>query len=114
MPGHMNVLLAEANVPYDLLHDLDEINNEFQNTDVAFVVGANDVINPAARWDKDCPLYGMPIMDADRAQTVVICKRSLSPGFSGVDNELFYDKKTMMIFGDAKDSISKISTLLEA
>lgn len=113
MPGHMNVLLAEANVPYDLLCDLDEINDEFQHTDVAFVVGANDVINPAARWDKECPLFGMPILDADHAQTVIICKRSLSPGFSGVDNELFYDKKTMMIFGDAKDSITKLVSMLE-
>jgi NAD(P) transhydrogenase subunit beta len=113
MPGHMNVLLAEANVPYDLLCDLEEINDDFQNTDVTFVVGANDVVNPAARWNKDCPLYGMPILDADHAQTVIICKRSLSPGFSGVDNELFYDKKTMMIFGDAKESINKIVSLLE-
>jgi NAD(P) transhydrogenase subunit beta len=114
MPGHMNVLLAEANVPYDLLFDLGDINDDFQNTDVAFVVGANDVINPSARTNKDSPLYGMPILNADMAKSVVICKRSLSPGFSGVDNELFYDKKTLMIFGDAKDSINNLIKLLKA
>jgi NAD(P) transhydrogenase subunit beta len=114
MPGHMNVLLAEANVPYDLLFDLGDINDDFQNTDVALVVGANDVINPSARSDKDSPLYGMPILNADKAKTVIICKRSLSPGFSGVDNELFYSKKTMMIFGDAKDSINTMVKLLKA
>ena len=114
MPGHMNVLLAEANVPYDLLFDLGDINDDFQNTDVALVVGANDVVNPAARVDKNSPLYGMPILNADKAKTVIICKRSLSPGFSGVDNELFYSKKTMMIFGDAKDSINTMVKLLKA
>ncbi|MHC4268076.1 MAG: NAD(P)(+) transhydrogenase (Re/Si-specific) subunit beta [Planctomycetota bacterium] len=113
MPGHMNVLLAEANVPYDLLFDLGDINDDFQNTDVALVVGANDVINPSARTNKDSPLYGMPILNADMAKSVVICKRSLSPGFSGVDNELFYDRKTLMFFGDAKDSINKLIKLLE-
>ena len=97
MPGHMNVLLAEANVSYDLLFDLGDINNDFQNTDVALVVGANDVVNPSARADKDSPLFGMPILNADQAKSVIICKRSLSPGFSGVDNELFYNKKTMMM-----------------
>ncbi len=112
MPGHMNVLLAEANVSYDLLFDLGDINNDFQSTDVALVVGANDVVNPSARADKNSPLYGMPILNADQAKTVIICKRSLSPGFSGVDNELFYNKKTMMIFGDAKDSISRLIKLL--
>jgi NAD(P) transhydrogenase subunit beta len=110
----MNVLLAEANVPYDLLFDLGDINDDFQNTDVALVVGANDVVNPAARVDKNSPLYGMPILNADKAKTVIICKRSLSPGFSGVDNELFYSKKTMMIFGDAKDSINTMVKLLKA
>ena len=113
MPGHMNVLLAEANVSYDLLFDLGDINDEFQNTDVALVVGANDVINPSARTNKESPLYGMPILNADQAKTVIICKRSLSPGFSGVDNELFYQKKTLMIFGDAKESINKIIKLLK-
>ena len=113
MPGHMNVLLAEANVSYDLLFDLGDINNDFQITDVALVVGANDVVNPSARADKDSPLYGMPILNADQAKTVIICKRSLSPGFSGVDNKLFYNKKTMMIFGDAKDSINRLIKLLK-
>ncbi len=113
MPGHMNVLLAEANVSYDLLSDLGDINNDFQNTDVALVVGANDVVNPSARADKNSPLYGMPILNADKAKTVIICKRSLSPGFSGVDNELFYQKKTMMVFGDAKDSINNLIKLLK-
>ena len=113
MPGHMNVLLAEANVSYDLLFDLGDINNDFQNTDVALVVGANDVVNPSARVDKDSPLFGMPILNADQAKSVIICKRSLSPGFSGVDNELFYNKKTMMIFGDAKDSINELIKLLK-
>ena len=114
MPGHMNVLLAEANVSYNLLYDLDNINDDFQNTDVVLVVGANDVINPAARTDKNCPLYGMPILNADKAKIVIVCKRSLSPGFSGIDNELFYSQKTMMIFGDAKDSIIEIVKLLNA
>ena len=113
MPGHMNVLLAEANVQYDLLFDLGDINDDFQSTDVALVVGANDVVNPSARADKDSPLYGMPILNADQAKTVIICKRSLSPGFSGVDNELFYAKKSMMIFGDAKDSITKLIKLIK-
>ena len=114
MPGHMNVLLAEANVSYDLLFDLGDINDDFQNTDVSLVIGANDVINPAARTNKGSPLYGMPILNADRAKTVIICKRSLNPGFSGIDNELFYDQKTMMIFGDAKESINKMVKLLKA
>jgi len=113
MPGHMNVLLAEANVSYDLLFDLGDINDDFQNTDVALVVGANDVINPSARTSKECPLYGMPILNADQARTVIICKRSLNPGFSGVDNNLFYQEKTLMIFGDAKDSINKMIQLLK-
>ena len=107
MPGHMNVLLAEASVPYELLKDMEEINEEFANTDVVLVAGANDVINPAAR-EKGNPLSGMPILQADKAQTVIIVKRSLSPGFSGVDNPLFYDPKTMMVFGDAKDILMKI------
>ena len=113
MPGHMNVLLAEANVSYDLLFDLGDINDDFQNADVTLVVGANDVINPSARSDNESPLYGMPILNADQAKSVIICKRSLSPGFSGVDNELFYEKKTVMIFGDAKESINKMIKLLK-
>ncbi|NOX90645.1 MAG: NAD(P)(+) transhydrogenase (Re/Si-specific) subunit beta [Calditrichaeota bacterium] len=108
MPGHMNVLLAEANVPYDMLYEMDQINDEFQNTDVALVIGANDVINPAARSQKDSPLYGMPILNADKARTIMIIKRSLSPGFAGVDNDLFYDPKTMMLFGDAKDMLTEL------
>ncbi len=114
MPGHMNVLLAEANVSYDLLATLEEINDEFQNTDVALVVGANDVINPAARTRKDSPLYGMPILNVDKARTVVICKRGLSPGFSGVDNELFYDPRTMMVFADAKQALTRLVNLLKS
>ncbi len=114
MPGHMNVLLADANVPYDLLFDLGDINDDLQNTDVALVVGANDVINPAARCDKQSPLYGMPILNADKARSVIVCKRSLSPGFSGIDNELFYDHKTMMVFGDAKKSINNMVKLLKS
>ena len=108
MPGHMNVLLAEANVPYDELYDMDEINPRFERTDVAVVVGANDVVNPAARHDASSPIYGMPILNVDEAKSVLILKRSLRPGFAGVDNELFYHQKTMMLFGDAKDSITKL------
>lgn len=114
MPGHMNVLLAEANVSYDLLSTMEEINDDFENTDLALVVGANDVINPAARTKKDSPLYGMPILNVDKARTVVICKRSLSPGFSGVDNELFYDPKTMMVFADAKQALTRLVNLLKS
>ncbi len=108
MPGHMNVLLAEANVPYDELFDMESINPSFERTDVAVVVGANDVVNPAARHDTSSPIYGMPILDVDNAQHVLILKRSLRPGFAGVDNELFYNPKTMMLFGDAKDSLTKL------
>ncbi|MBD3224578.1 MAG: NAD synthetase [Caldithrix sp.] len=108
MPGHMNVLLAEANVPYDILVEMDAINDDFQNTDVVLVIGANDVINPAARTDKDSPLYGMPILNVDKARSVMIIKRSLSPGFAGVDNRLFYDSKTMMLFGDAKKMVTEL------
>lgn len=114
MPGHMNVLLAEANVPYDLLLEPEQINDDFQNTDVVLVVGANDVVNPAARYKKDSPLYGMPILDADKARSVVIFKRSLSPGFAGEDNELFYTNQTMMVFGDAKTSLTSLAQLLKA
>jgi NAD(P) transhydrogenase subunit beta len=113
MPGHMNVLLAEANAPYDILMEMGQINDDFQNTDVALVIGANDVVNPAARYKKDSPLYGMPILNADQARTTIVCKRSLNPGFAGEDNELFYDKKTMMVFGDAKATVTKLVQLLK-
>lgn len=113
MPGHMNILLAEANVSYDKLYEMDAINDEFEDTDVAFVVGANDVINPAARYKKESPLYGMPIINADKARTVLILKRSLKPGFAGEDNELFYNQKTMMVFGDAKETLVKIVNILK-
>ncbi len=113
MPGHMNVLLAEANVPYDLLNDMEEINEEFQNTDLVLIVGANDVVNPAAR-EKGNPLSGMPILRADEAQSLIIVKRSLSPGFAGVDNPLFYDSKTMMVFGDAKEVLTRVVSALKA
>jgi H+-translocating NAD(P) transhydrogenase subunit beta len=108
MPGHMNVLLAEANVPYELLIDMDDINPELPTTDVALILGANDVVNPAARHDEGSPIYGMPIIDADKAQTVMVVKRSMNPGFAGIDNELFYLNKTLMVFGDAKDVVTAI------
>lgn len=113
MPGHMNVLLAEAGVPYDRLFEMEQINDDFQNTDVALIVGANDVVNPGARNKKDSPLYGMPILNADKARTVIVLKRSLKPGFAGEDNDLFYDRKTMMVFGDAKASLTSLVQLLK-
>ena len=109
MPGHMNVLLAEANVPYTDLFDLDEINPEFPHADIALVVGANDVTNPAARTVKSSPIYGMPILNVDQAKKVIVLKRSMSPGFSGVDNELYHKDNTWMLFGDAKDSLAKLA-----
>jgi NAD(P) transhydrogenase subunit beta len=108
MPGHMNVLLAEADIPYDRLYDMDQINHEFPNTDVSLVLGANDVVNPAARHDTSSPLYGMPILDVDRAKHVIVIKRSLNPGFAGVDNELFYLDNTRMFFADAKKALVSI------
>ncbi len=108
MPGHMNVLLAEANVPYDDLYDMDDINPEFEQTDVALVIGANDVVNPAARSNPQSPLYGMPILDVDKSRACIVMKRSMRPGFAGVDNELFYATVTSMLFGDAKDSLKKL------
>jgi NAD(P) transhydrogenase subunit beta len=108
MPGHMNVLLAEANVPYTELFDLEAINPDFDSTDVALVIGANDVVNPAARSDPQSPIYGMPILDADKAQHIIIMKRSMKPGFAGIENELFYEPKAMMLFGDAKDTVMKL------
>jgi len=109
MPGHMNVLLAEANVPYPQLKEMDEANPEFSRTDVAVVVGANDVVNPDARNNKGSPIYGMPILNVDDAQTVVVLKRSMNPGFAGIENPLFYNPKTVMLFGDAKESIVKLA-----
>ncbi|MDQ6635654.1 MAG: NAD(P)(+) transhydrogenase (Re/Si-specific) subunit beta [Gemmatimonadota bacterium] len=108
MPGHMNVLLAEANVPYDRLYDMDEINGEFPQTDVALVIGANDVVNPAARDDKSSPIYGMPILDVDRAKSVIVLKRGMAAGFAGIENALFYAPATSMLFGDAKTSLTQL------
>jgi len=113
MPGHMNVLLAEANIPYDSLYDLDQINPEFEETDVTLVIGANDVVNPAARHDTNSPIFGMPILDVDKSQTVFVLKRSMNPGFAGIENELFYKDNTIMIFGDAKDTVSKLVSELK-
>ncbi|HET7744739.1 MAG TPA: NAD(P)(+) transhydrogenase (Re/Si-specific) subunit beta [Gaiellaceae bacterium] len=114
MPGHMNVLLAEANVPYTQLFEMDEINPEFAQTDVALVIGANDVTNPAARSDPSSPIYGMPILDVDKAASIVVLKRSMNPGFAGIDNELYLDPKTTMLFGDAKESVLKLITAVKA
>jgi NAD(P) transhydrogenase subunit beta len=113
MPGHMNVLLAEADVDYDQLYEMDEINDEFERTDVCLVIGANDVVNPIARTDPSGPLAGMPILNCDKARTVMIIKRSLSPGFAGVDNPLFYDAKTMMLFGDGKKVVQSLLSELK-
>ena len=114
MPGHMNVLLAEANVPYDQLKQMDEINPEFAQTDVALVIGANDVTNPAARSDSSSPIFGMPILDVDKAASVIVMKRSMNPGFAGIDNELYLDPRTTMLFGDAKDSVVKLIGAVKA
>ncbi len=108
MPGHMNVLLAEANVPYTSLKEMDEINPEFAQTDVSLVIGANDVVNPAARNEPGSPIYGMPILNVDQSKQVVVMKRSMATGFAGIDNPLFVDPKTAMLFGDAKESVLKL------
>jgi NAD(P) transhydrogenase subunit beta len=113
MPGHMNVLLAEANVPYEQLREMDEINPEFKQTDVVLVIGANDVVNPAAREDPGSPLFGMPILDVDQAKSVIVLKRSMRTGFAGVDNPLFLKPNTQMLFGDAKDSITSLLTTVK-
>jgi NAD(P) transhydrogenase subunit beta len=108
MPGHMNVLLAEADIPYDRLYDMDEINPDFDTCDVALVIGANDVTNPAARTDPSSPIYGMPILDVDHARTVIVIKRSLNPGFAGIDNPLYYEDRTLMLFADAREATSSL------
>jgi NAD(P) transhydrogenase subunit beta len=114
MPGHMNVLLAEANVPYDQLYEMEQINPYFAEADIALVVGANDVTNPAAKTNKSSPLYGMPILEVDRARSIIVLKRSMRPGFAGVDNELYFDPKCMMLFGDAKESLNKLFSALKS
>jgi NAD(P) transhydrogenase subunit beta len=110
----MNVLLAEANVSYDKLFEMDEINGEFATTDVAVVIGANDVVNPAARHDKSSPIYGMPILNVDHAATTIVLKRSMRPGYAGIDNELFYNSNNQMLFGDAKESIANVLNEVKA
>ena len=107
MPGHMNVLLAEAEVPYERLKDMDDINGEFASADVALVVGANDVVNPAARNSPGAPIYGMPILNVDQARSVLVLKRSMAPGFAGIENELFYAANCMMVFGDARKTVQE-------
>jgi NAD(P) transhydrogenase subunit beta len=114
MPGHMNVLLAEADVPYDLLREMDDINPEFSRTDVTLVIGANDVTNPAAKNEPGSPIYGMPILEVDKSSAVVVLKRSMASGFAGIDNPLFYDTKTSLLFGDAKSSVSEITSEVQA
>jgi len=114
MPGHMNVLLAEADIPYDRMIEMDEVNSDFGQADVALVIGANDVTNPAARHDKSSPIYGMPILDVDKARTVMVIKRSMSPGFAGIDNELYYMDRTLMVFGDAKNVVGALVKELSA
>ncbi len=113
MPGHMNVLLAEANVPYSQLYDMDDINTQFENTDVVLIIGANDVVNPAARTNQASPIYGMPILDVDKAKNAIVIKRGMSAGFAGVENDLFYQQKTMMLFGGAKDMVAKLANELK-
>jgi NAD(P) transhydrogenase subunit beta len=114
MPGHMNVLLAEANVPYTELADMDVVNPMFERADVALVIGANDIVNPAAHSDPQSPIYGMPILEVSKARHAIVIKRSLNPGFAGVDNALFYEKNTMMLFGDARTVVSSLSNEVKA
>jgi NAD(P) transhydrogenase subunit beta len=108
MPGHMNVLLAEADIPYDRLVEMEEVNSDFPQADVALVLGANDVTNPAARHDRASPIFGMPILEVDKARTVLVVKRSMNPGFAGIENELYYLDRTLMVFGDAKAVLGSI------
>jgi NAD(P) transhydrogenase subunit beta len=108
MPGHMNVLLAEADIPYEALYEMDDINPDFPQVDVALVVGANDVVNPAARKDPKSPIYGMPILDVDKAKSVLAIKRSMNPGFAGIENELYFQDNTLMVFGDAKAVLGQV------
>jgi len=108
MPGHMNVLLAEANIAYEKLLEMDEVNPDFPTTDVALVIGANDVVNPAARKDKSSPIYGMPILDVDKAKSIFVLKRGKGKGFAGIENELFFDEKTRMLYGDAKATLTRL------
>jgi NAD(P) transhydrogenase subunit beta len=114
MPGHMNVLLAEADVPYEQLKEMDDANGEFARTDVSLIIGANDVTNPDAREKADSPIYGMPILNVDESASVIVLKRSMNSGFAGIDNPLFYNEKTAMLFGDAKASVSEITEELKA
>ena len=113
MPGHMNVLLAEAGVEYDILYDMDQINDDFSRADVAIVIGANDVVNPAAKTNSSSPIYGMPVLNVEQAKTVMVLKRSMNPGFAKIENELFYKDNTMMIFGDAKSSVEQFISSIE-
>jgi NAD(P) transhydrogenase subunit beta len=114
MPGHMNVLLAESNVEYDKLKEMDDINPEFAQTDVVLVVGANDVVNPAAKTDPSSPIFGMPILDVENAKACIVNKRSMKPGYAGIENELFFRDKTQMLFGDAKKVLSELVAELKA
>jgi len=113
MPGHMNVLLAEADVPYDQLYDMDQINPQFKSTDVVLIIGANDVVNPAAKTSQGSPIYGMPILNVDEAKRTIVFKRSLSPGYAGIDNDLFYKDTNQMFFGDAKKSLQQLTTAIK-
>ena len=114
MPGHMNVLLAEAQVPYEQLKEMDDINGDFKDADVVLIVGANDVVNPAAKTTPGAPIYGMPILNADEAKKIVFMKRSMRPGFAGIENELLFDPKTTLLFGDAKDTMGKLLNAVKA